>query len=127
MGLQLADREERDGWMDAVAARYATGINGHLMILTKVDSIAGAREFKVCHGYSARNEIFNTFSKDDSFLRGIQPIYKTYQGYDELSSIRDFEKLPKELKRSIFDLEQFTGGRAAIVSVGADREETIIR
>jgi adenylosuccinate synthase len=120
-------RPRRIGWMDAVAAKYAVGINGPLIVLTKVDSIAGAREFNVCYEYANKEGLHQNFSRDDSFLRSVQPVYKTYYGYDELSYIRDYEKLPQSLKDSISDLERFSGGKVVIVSVGADREESIVR
>jgi adenylosuccinate synthase len=116
-------RPRRTGWTDAVAAKYARGINGPFFILTKVDSLAGADEFKICYSYDGETE----FKKDCSFLKKVKPEYKTYKGYGNISSIREFEQLPSSLKGAIKDFEEFTGGKVAVVSVGADREETIVR
>ncbi|MBS3086824.1 adenylosuccinate synthetase [Candidatus Pacearchaeota archaeon] len=135
VGLRLAAREygattgrpRRIGWVDAVAARYAVGINGPLLVLTKPDSLSDAKEFKIAYGYEKEGKTSKTFSKSEKFLRGVTPIYKTYDGYGDISQIKEYDKLPLNLKQAIGDFESFTGGRVAVVSVGSDREETIIR
>ncbi|MBI2632757.1 adenylosuccinate synthetase [Candidatus Pacearchaeota archaeon] len=120
-------RPRRVGWIDAVAAKYAVGINGPLFVLTKVDAVDSLDEFKVCYGYSNKEGLHQNFSKDDGFLRTVSPQYNNYGAYFDVSSIRDYIKLPRSLKGAIYDFENFTGGRVVIVSVGADREETIVR
>lgn len=120
-------RPRRIGWTDAIAAKYSIGINGPLMIFTKADSLAGANKFNLCLGYKTDGEIFRDFAKDEKFLKSVSPEYRTYEGYGDISSIRSYEKLPLSLKQAIEDFEIFTGGKAVIVSVGADREETIVR
>jgi len=120
-------RPRRTGWTDAVAAKYAAGINGPLMILTKADSIAGAKKFKICHGYLGEGGISTEFSRDEKFLRRARPVYSEYQGYGEISDARSYSSLPTSLRIAIKDLEAFTEGRVAIVSVGAERDETIVR
>ena len=116
-------RPRRTGWTDAVFAKFAVGINGPLMILTKADSIAGLEEFKICYGYGTTNE----FSRDEKMLRGAVPEYKTYEGYLDIGSTTDFQRLPRSLQYSVSDFQEFTGGKVVAVSIGADREQTIIR
>ncbi|MBI2105341.1 adenylosuccinate synthetase [Candidatus Woesearchaeota archaeon] len=116
-------RPRRIGWTDAAAARYAVGINGSLMILTKPDSLSIADEFKISYGY--KNNF--SFSKDEDLLRNTKPNYKSYEGYGDISGIRSYFELPGSLKNAIKDFEKFTGGRVASISVGPDREETIVR
>ncbi len=120
-------RPRRIGWTDGVAARYAVGINGPLFILTKPDSLSGINEFKICHGYKDGNKITREFSKSEEFLRSVSPQYKSYEGYGDISEIRTFKELPNGLRNAIDDFEDYTGGKVVIVSVGADREETIVR
>src|SRR3990167_2431147 len=124
VGLRLAAREygattgrpRRIGWVDAVAARYAVGINGPLLVLTKPDSLSDAKEFKIAYGYEKEGKTSKTFSKSEKFLRGVTPIYKTYDGYGDISQIKEYDKLPLNLKQAIGDFESFTGGRVAVVS-----------
>ena len=120
-------RPRRIGWTDAVAAKYAVGINGPLIILTKSDSLAGSEEFKLCYGYVDGSESCTNFSRDEKLLRSINPEYQSYQGYGDIEGIRSYESLPRSLKKAIQGFEKFTSGRVAVVSVGRDREETIVR
>jgi len=120
-------RPRRTGWVDAVAAKYAVGINGPLMILTKPDTLAGADNFKICYEYRSESLTGTEFSRDERFLRGVTPEYKAYAGYGDISKVRRNSDLPASLLDAIGDFEQFTGGRVVAVSVGADREETIVR
>jgi len=132
VGLRLAadeygattGRPRRIGWTDAVAAKYAVGINGPFMILTKLDSISRARKFKLGYSYESGTD---DFPKDEDLLRESSPIYQSYEGYDDISGVRSYNRLPKSLKSAIGDFESFTDGRVVIISVGADREETIVR
>lgn len=135
IGIRLAaaeygattQRPRRIGWTDAVSAKYAVGINSPLFILTKCDSVSGADQFKICYEYDINGNKTTNFQKDLEFLKQAKPIYKTYQGYGDISKIRYFNNLPESLKQAISDFEEFTGGKVAAVSVGADREQTIVR
>ena len=120
-------RPRRIGWTDAVAAKYAVSINGPLIILTKSDSLAGSEEFKLCYGYADGSKSCTDFSRNEKLLRSINPEYQSYQGYSDISGVRSYEGLPKSLREAIQDFEKFTSGKVAAVSVGPDREETIVR
>lgn len=120
-------RPRRTGWTDAVIAKYAVGINGPLMILTKPDSISGVRQFKLCYGYKNGNGTVENFSRDEKLLREVSPTYQSYGGYGNIKGVRSYVKLPVSLRQAIGDFETFTGGKVSVVSVGADKEETIVR
>lgn len=134
VGIRLAAREygattarpRRTGWTDAVAARYASGINGPKVILTKVDCLSGADSFKLCTGYTSNNKAVN-FKRDCDFLKTVTPTYKTYEGYGNIRDIRDYNNLPSTLQQSINDFENISNSQVIAVSVGPDREETIVR
>ena len=120
-------RPRRVGWTDAVSAKYAVGVNGPLMILTKTDCLSGVQEFKIAYSYSNGENTVTNFSRDANSLRKMNPNYISYKGYGDIKSIREYNHLPESLRASIEDFERFTRGKIAIVSTGADREETIIR
>jgi len=119
-------RPRRTGWTDAVLARYARKINGPHFILTKVDSLAHAKKFGICYKYKTNGDIVE-YESDLKTLNQITPEIKYYEGYSDISNIRDFNDLPLGLKQAIQDFEDFTSGKVEIISVGADREETIVR
>jgi adenylosuccinate synthase len=120
-------RPRRTGWTDGVIAKYAAGINGPIFVLTKADSLSGAKEFKLAYGYEKGDQESDTFSKSEGFLRGVTPQYKSYEGYGDISQVRQYDKFPSSLREAIGDFEEFSGGRVVIVSVGADRDETVVR
>ena len=136
-------RPRRVGWTDAVAIRYAKQINGPFFVLTKVDCLSGSDNFKICYGYEDQekkdnekenknnkegNQITEEFSRDENFLRRVTPKYKTYDGFKEdISKITEYDKLPESLRQAIDDFEEFTGGKVVIVSVGPERDQTIVR
>ncbi len=120
-------RPRRTGWTDAVAVKYAVGINGPLLVLTKPDSLSGVDEFKLCFGHKTGSSFNTHFSRDEHVLRSVVPDYKTYEGYGDISFARSYDQLPESLRNSIQDLEKFSGGSVVMVSVGPDRKETIVR
>jgi len=136
IGLRLAageygavtGRPRRIGWCDAVAARYAARINGvSRIILTKPDTCAGLDRFQICCGYQIGGEVRTDFPRDEKMLRKVIPEYCTYEGYDEIGSIRIYNDLPESLRTAVSDLEEFTACSVAVVSVGPEADETIIR
>ncbi len=136
IGLRLAaaeygtvtGRPRRIGWTDAVAARYAAMVNGiSRIILTKPDACAGLDRFRVCYGYKLDEEIGTDFPRDAGLLRKVRPIYRDYDGYGDIGSIRAYGDLPQSLRRAVSDFEDFSNCSVAIVSVGPEAEQTIIR
>lgn len=135
VGVRLAGNEygattgrpRRTGWTDAAAAKYAVGVNGPRFILTKADVLAGARKFKVNYGYSDEGVAHQDFNRDPEFLRRVKACYKVYEGYGDISDVRSYGRLPKSLQDSIEEFEVATGGRADIISVGADNDQNIFR
>lgn len=134
VGLRLAAREygattgrpRRVGWTDAVAARYATQINGPNIILTKVDAIAGMDRFKINYGYKdSKGRDIKGFPRDASRLESIQPVYGEYTGFDHINGASRYSDLPESLMKSVEDFEEFTGGHVVAISTGAEREDTI--
>jgi len=111
-----------------VAARYAARINGvSRIILTKPDACAGLDRFRICYGYLIGEQVRTDFPRDTNTLRAVDPQYRTYDGYGRIGSIRAYEDLPQSLRRAVSDVEEFTAASAAIISVGPEAEQTIIR
>lgn len=120
-------RPRRIGWTDAVAVKYAVGINGPLLVLTKPDSLSDTGEFKLCFGYRTRTGLETHFSRGEAILRSVTPEYQTYDRYGDISSVRSYGQLPKILKHAIEDFERFANGRVVMVSNGRDREDMIVK
>jgi adenylosuccinate synthase len=122
-------RPRRIGWLDLVALRYAVAINRPEIITTKTDVLDELDEIKLCTHYTDRGgrKIYD-FPSDANALSHCSPVYKTMPGWKcDTSGITDYNDLPAE-KKAIFDfVEKQTGARISIVSVGPDRNKTIIR
>ncbi|MDD5178138.1 MAG: adenylosuccinate synthetase [Candidatus Nanoarchaeia archaeon] len=130
IGLRLAGyeygattgRPRRTGWTDLEALRWAINQNGSDIILTKVDVLQGAEEFKLARGYSG-NE---TFTTDSDKLRRFKPDYVSFKGFNEdLSSIDKYDDLPKSLRYAIEFMKEETGANIRGISTGAERDSMI--
>ncbi len=120
-------RPRRCGWLDLPALKYSIMINGITkLFMTKADVMSGFDSIKICTSYKIEGkECTELPFNDDS---GIEPVYTTFPGWKEdITSIRKFDKLPKELKSFIEFIETNTGVPITLVSVGPDRKETIFR
>lgn len=120
-------RRRRTGWLDMVALKYSVMINGVTkLIMMKADVLNTFEELKVAVAYKVRGVQTTEFPFES--CEPIEPIYKTFKGWNcDINSIRDYNDFPAELKEYIEFIEQQTGVPVSIVSVGPDREETIIR
>ncbi|HNW57030.1 MAG TPA: adenylosuccinate synthase [Bacteroidales bacterium] len=120
-------RPRRCGWLDMPALKYSIMINGVTkLFMTKADCLSGFKTIKVCTKYKVDRmeclEIpFNTNAT-------IEPVYTEFPGWEEnISGIKEYNKLPVALKRYVEYIEKETGVPVTMVSVGPDREETIYR
>jgi len=122
-------RPRRVGWLDLVAVRYATRINGVTEIaMTLLDVLAGFDEIRVCTAYNIRGERTEDFAPDAFDLDAARPEFVTLPGFrEEISSVRGWNELPAQAKSYITFIESKVGVPLSVVSVGPDREQTIIR
>lgn len=120
-------RPRRCGWLDLVALKYSCKINGVTkLMMMKSDVLSGFKSIKVCTSYEYRGSEIDYLPYDigDDSLK---PIYKEFEGWDEdITGLRDFNSLPKNLKNYISYLEKELEIPIGIISVGPDRLQTII-
>ncbi len=122
-------RPRRCGWFDAPVVRYADRLNALTGIaLTKLDVLSGLPRLHVCVAYEIdgvrREDVPLSLSE---FERAV-PVYEPMEGWKEdLSDAREFGDLPKAAQKYVRRLEELTGVEASLVSVGADRNQTILR
>jgi len=120
-------RPRRCGWLDLPALKYSIMINGTTQLfMTKADVMSGFKTIKICTSYKVDGKecLEIPFSNDTV----IEPVYTDMPGWDEdITGIREFNKLPVPLKSYIDFIEKQTGVPVTMVSVGPDREETIFR
>src|SRR5512137_764748 len=121
-------RPRRTGWFDAVALRYAARVNGlDGLAITKLDVLSGFPELKVAVAYHLDGRKVEELPGDPEDLERCQPVYETLPGWpDGLAGIRSWDALPATARSYLKRLEALTGVKIMAVSVGADREETIL-
>jgi adenylosuccinate synthase len=121
-------RARRCGWLDIPALNYACRLNGITeLYMMKTDVLSVFTEIKVCTEYKINGEVTKEMPFDITDL-DIEPIYTTLPGWNcDLTQVRSESEFPTELKNYIEFIEKHTAIKITVVSVGPDREQTIIR
>tara|TARA_B100001175_G_scaffold154356_1_gene130789 strand:+ start:2545 stop:3816 length:1272 start_codon:yes stop_codon:yes gene_type:complete len=121
-------RPRRCGWLDLVALKYAVKINGVTsLMMMKGDVLSGFKKIKVCTEYQYKGESIKHFpyTVDNNELK---PVYTEFKGWKEdISKINKEDSLPKTFLDYVKYLELELKVPIAIISVGPDRTQTIIR
>lgn len=121
-------RRRRCGWFDAVIGRYAVRINGlDCLAITKLDVLDEMDEIKVCVAYEIEGERCEDFPTNARQFARCQPIYETMPGWKQSTiNCRSLEDLPTQALDYLKFLAELMAVPIAIVSLGADRDQTII-
>ena len=125
----VTGRPRRCGWYDAVAVRYGVRINGlDALALTKLDVLDALERIDICTAYTVGGKTLTEFPSDMGQLSACEPVYESMPGWSApTAGVRTFDQLPEAARKYIARLEEVTGVRAAIVSTGSERDDTIIR
>lgn len=123
----VTGRERRCGWIDLVALRYTIMLNGVTkLIMMKSDVLDGFDEIKACNSYKINGVETTDFPY--SIEDDIEPVYTTLPGWKtDMTKFKSEDEFPQEFKNYIEYLEEELNVPICIVSVGPDREQTIIR
>lgn len=121
-------RPRRCGWLDLVAMRYSKLLSGiRYIALTKLDVLSGMDEIRVCTGYEYEGKVYDTFPPEIKILEHCKPVYKTFKGWKEdITKVKTYNDLPENAKAYVEYIKDYLDIRYALISVGTDREETIL-
>jgi adenylosuccinate synthase len=121
-------RPRRCGWLDLPALRYACMINGVTqLIMMKADVLSDFASLQICTSYKTAEGEINYLPYDMSPDK-VQSIYTEVKGWTEdLTGIRGESEMPDSLKSYIRFIEDDLDIPITVVSVGPDRDQTIIR
>jgi adenylosuccinate synthase len=122
----VTGRPRRTGWLDLPALRYAARVNGlDGIALTKLDVLTGHDTINVCVAYDTPHGRTTEFPFDD--LAEAKPVYRTFPGWKEdLAKARSLDDLPQTARDYVRFIEEESGVRIILVSVGFRRDETIL-
>ena len=121
-------RARRIGWFDGVAAKFSARVNGFDgLIITRLDTLDGWDEIKICVAYELDGKRTDQFPIDAARLERAKPIYESVPGWTE--STRSITK-PSQINHGaqvyLNKLEEVIGVPVKIVSTGPHRDETLV-
>ena len=120
-------RPRRTGWLDLVALKYAIMLNGVTeLIMMKSDVMDTFETIKVATGYIVDGVETDKVPYDT--YAEVTPTYKEFKGWDkDLSKAKDEKELPFEFMNYVRFIEKEVGVPISIISLGPDRDQTIVR
>lgn len=123
----VTGRPRRCGWVDLVALKYAAMINGVTqLIMMKSDVMDAFETIKVCVAYKTNDEVIEDFPF--SIEENIEPVYAELPGWQiDMTKMKSENEFPEEYNAFLDFIEEELEIPIKIVSVGPDREQTIIR
>ncbi len=123
----VTGRKRRCGWIDLVALKYAVMINGvSQLIMMKSDVLDGFETIKACVAYKINGQETEEFPFDIN--ETVEPVYVELPGWKtDMTKMISEDEFPEEFNAYLSFLEEELGVPVKIVSVGPDREQTIIR
>ena len=123
----VTGRERRCGWIDLVALRYAIQVNGVTqLIMMKSDVLDGFDTIKACVAYKQNGVQIDHFPYD--IEHDIEPVYVEMDGWKtDMTGFTSEEQFPKAFNDYIAFLEKELETPISIISIGPDRDQTIIR
>lgn len=123
----VTGRERRCGWIDLVQLRYSIMVNGVTdLIMMKSDVLDTFDTIKACVAYKVNGELTRDFPYD--IEKGIEPVYEELKGWKtDLTRLTSEDQFPEQFKQYIDFLEHELQTPIRIISIGPDREQTIVR
>ena len=125
----VTKRPRRIGWLDIPELRYVSRITGvRYSALMLLDVLSAVDEIKLCVGYTLNGKEIDTMPSTVKEVGEIKPIYISLPSWKEdISSCKAYEELPLAARQYIEKVEELSGIKFVVISVGPDREQSIIR
>ena len=122
-------RPRRCGWLDAVVLRETVRLNGLTDIaLTKLDVLQNLPALQICVAYELDGKRLEYLPQEEGALGRVTPVYEELPGIeDDMSACTALEDLPRTVQGYIRRIEELSGVKVSMISVGADRRQTIVR
>ena len=122
-------RARRCGYLDLVALRYACHVNSiDSLVLTHLDVYDDMEEIEACVAYDIDGELVTDNKTSIQALNKAKPVIKKFAGWKQsIKNLSKYSQLPKNAKAYVDFIEDYTGTKVGIVSVGPDRNQTFNR
>jgi len=124
----VTKRPRRCGWFDVPAVRYTSRISGvDTLSLMLLDVLSTFDTLQICTGYELNGQRMSAFPSSSEDLRRVSPVYETLPGWSEdITGVRKFNDLPSNAQDYVKRIGELVGKPVEMVSVGPDREQTIV-
>jgi len=126
----VTKRKRRCGWLDLVSLKYSCQINQvNELCITKIDVLNNLEEIKICKSYQGQSFEEINFNDSDS-LKSFslnEDDFKIFQSWGDISKVKNFDSMPQSLKNYIQYIEEYLEIPIKIISLGPERNQTIIR
>ncbi len=121
-------RPRRTGWLDTVVVKYASMLSGiDCLAITRLDILDALPTLKICTGYLYKGQPLHEYPASLKVLYEVEPVYEELPGWQsDITGIRRYEDLPLNARRYVERLSECSGARLGVISVGPDREQTIL-
>lgn len=121
-------RARRCGWLDLVILKTSARVSGLTSFaVTKIDTLAGLDTLKMCTGYKLNGEVIDYVPASLEDLAKCEPIYEEFEGWDDsIANARSYKDLSENAIKYLKKIEDFTGTKVSIVSVGPKRDQTMM-
>ncbi|MBL7046768.1 MAG: adenylosuccinate synthase [Candidatus Marinimicrobia bacterium] len=128
-------RPRRVGHLDLVQVQQAIRVSGITeLALTKVDVLSGFKKLQVCTSYDIDGETVTEMPGSLGKIRRAKPEYTTLDGWEEIGETQiknfcggGFDSLPSAMKDYILFIETEVNCLVTIISLGPERNQTILR
>ncbi len=120
-------RARRCGWLDTVAARFSSRINGLTgAVITRLDILDILPSLKICVGYELDGKKIDYFPGNIAALARCKPVYEELPGWQtDTTDIRDYDQLPEAARNYVSRVEELISCPVNLVCVGPGREQSI--
>ena len=122
----VTGRERRCGWIDLVQLRYSVMVDGVTeLIMMKSDVLDTFETIKACVAYELPD---GTQTQDFPYeIDDVKPVYKEFRGWKkDMTQCRSAAEFPQEFRYYVAFLEEYLETKIGIISIGPDREQTIV-
>ncbi len=121
-------RPRRCGWLDMVVVNSSVRLNGLCgLVITKLDVLTGIPKLKIGLSYSCRGTSLDHVPAELDRLESCEPVFEEFSGWDEdITKVRRWDDFPQNTKKYLKAIEEISGVPVQIISVGPEREATIV-
>ena len=126
----VTKRKRRCGWLDLVSLKYSCQVNRvNELCITKIDVLNNLKEIKICKSYKGHSFEEINFNDSESLksLSLSESDFEVFESWGDISEVKNFDSMPQSLKLYIQFIEGYLEIPIKIISLGPERNQTIIR